>query len=148
MRVILAAGGTAGHINPALAVAQYVREHDQNSEILYVGAVGGMAENLVAASGFDFKGIKISGFSRRVSLESLKKNIVTVKRIITSSNESKRIIKDLDKVLNKGGYIFFEIGYDQKEDIEKICKEYLNEYTFECFKDINGKDRIVKINIL
>lgn len=60
----------------------------------------------------------------------------------------KRIIKDLDKALNKGGYIFFEIGYDQKEDIEKICKEYLNEYTFECFKDINGKDRIVKINIL
>ena len=60
----------------------------------------------------------------------------------------KTIIRNLKEVLNKGGYIFFEIGFDQKESIEDICKEYLNNYTFECFKDINGKDRIVMINIL
>jgi len=59
----------------------------------------------------------------------------------------KKIIQDLDKVLNKGGTILFEIGYDQKEALENICKEYLNNYTFECFKDINDKDRIVKITL-
>ena len=59
----------------------------------------------------------------------------------------RRIIKDLNKVLNKGGSILFEIGYDQREALEGLCKEYLNEYTFECFKDINDKDRIVKITL-
>lgn len=59
----------------------------------------------------------------------------------------RKIIQDLDKVLNKGGSILFEIGYDQKESLEMLCKEYLDNYTFECFKDINDKDRIVKITI-
>lgn len=59
----------------------------------------------------------------------------------------RKIIKNLDKVLNKDGVILFEIGYDQKDALENLCKEYLNEYTFECFKDINDKDRIVKITI-
>lgn len=57
------------------------------------------------------------------------------------------IIQNLDKVLNKGGTILFEIGYDQKESLENLCKEYLSDYEFECFKDINDKDRIVKITL-
>ena len=107
MRILFAGGGTAGHINPALAVAQYIRDNDQDSEILYVGATGGMEEKLVADSGFNFKGIKISGFSRKISLESFKKNIVTVKRIVTSSNESRSIIKDFkpDICMGTGGYV-------------------------------------------
>ena len=107
MRILFAGGGPAGHINPALAVAQYIRDNDQDSEILYVGATGGMEEKLVADSGFNFKGIKISGFSRKISLESFKKNIVTVKRIVTSSNESRSIIKDFkpDICMGTGGYV-------------------------------------------
>ena len=107
MSILFAGGGTSGHINPALAVAQYIRDNDQDSEILYVGATGGMEEKLVADSGFNFKGIKISGFSRKISLESFKKNIVTVKRIVTSSNESRSIIKDFkpDICMGTGGYV-------------------------------------------
>ena len=60
----------------------------------------------------------------------------------------KSIIKDLDKVLNKDGVILFEIGYDQKEALENICKDYLSNYSFECYKDISGNDRIVIIKLL
>ena len=107
MRIIFAGGGTAGHINPALAVAQCIRDREPDSEILYVGAKGGMEERLVKLAGLDFKGIKISGFSRRISLSSVKKNLGTVKRIVTSSKESRKIIKEFkpDICMGTGGYV-------------------------------------------
>lgn len=107
MRIIFAGGGTAGHINPALAVAGYVKEQQPDAEILYVGAVGGMEERLVAQAGFKFRGIKISGFSRNLSVEGLKKNILTLKRIVTASSESKKIIEEFkpDICVGTGGYV-------------------------------------------
>ena len=107
MRIIFAGGGTAGHINPALAVADYIRNHDENAEILYVGAVNSMEEKLASKANFDFKGITVSGFSREISLKGLKKNVVTVKRIFTSSRESKKIIKEFkpDICMGTGGYV-------------------------------------------
>lgn len=107
MRVIFAGGGTAGHINPALAIAGYLREHQPDTEILYVGAVGGMEERLVAEANFEFKGIKISGFQRKLNFQGLKKNAVTLKRIVTSSIESKKIIKNFkpDICIGTGGYV-------------------------------------------
>ena len=86
MNIIFIGGGTAGHINPAIAIADYVRKKDPKSNILYVGAKGGMEEKLVPKSGFKFEGITVSGFSRKISLESLKKNFVTLKNIIISFN--------------------------------------------------------------
>ena len=62
MKILFAGGGTAGHINPALAIAGYVREREKDAEILYVGNVDGMEAKLVPAAGFAFKGIRISGF--------------------------------------------------------------------------------------
>lgn len=107
MRIIFAGGGTAGHINPALAVAGYIKSKDEDVEILYVGAVNSMEEKLAKKAGFKFKGIIISGFSRKISFNSLKKNIVTIKRIFTSSIESKKIIKEFkpDICMGTGGYV-------------------------------------------
>lgn len=107
MRIIFAGGGTAGHINPALAVAEYVKEVQPDAKILYVGAVGGMEEKLVQQAGLDFRGIKISGFSRKLNLTGLKKNIITLKRIVTASVESKRIIEQFnpDICVGTGGYV-------------------------------------------
>ena len=59
MRIIFAGGGTAGHINPALAIAGYVRERQPEAEILYIGAKGGMEERLVPQAGFEFRGIVV-----------------------------------------------------------------------------------------
>ena len=107
MRIIFAGGGTAGHINPALAVAEYIREKEPDSEILYIGAKNSMEERLVKQAGFPFKGITISGFSRKISLESLKKNLITIKKVLISSKESKKIINEFkpDICMGTGGYV-------------------------------------------
>lgn len=73
MKLLLAGGGTAGHINPALAIAGYVCQREPATQILYVGAKGGMEERLVPQAGYDFEKIEISGFQRKLSFESLKK---------------------------------------------------------------------------
>ena len=62
MKILFAGGGTGGHINPALAVAGYIREREPETQILYVGAKGGMEEKLVPKAGFPFRSITISGF--------------------------------------------------------------------------------------
>ena len=69
MKVLLTGGGTGGHIYPALAVAGYIREREPETQILYVGAKGGMEERLVPQAGFSFRSITISGFQRKLSLK-------------------------------------------------------------------------------
>ena len=71
MRVLFAGGGTAGHINPALAIAGYLREREPDAEILYIGAKGGMEERLVPAAGYPFQSITISGSARSTASLSL-----------------------------------------------------------------------------
>lgn len=107
MRIILAGGGTAGHINPALAIAAYVKEHDPESKILYVGAKGKMEEELVKKAGFEFKGIEISGFSRSKSLNGLKDNFSTIKKLLVSCIDSRKIIREFkpDLCIGTGGYV-------------------------------------------
>ena len=107
MRVLFAGGGTAGHINPALAIAGYLREREPDAEILYIGAKGGMEERLVPAAGYPFQSITISGFQRKLSWENLKKNAKTVVRMFTSSHEARKIIAEFkpDVCVGTGGYV-------------------------------------------
>lgn len=107
MRILFAGGGTAGHINPALAIAGTVREKEPDAEILYIGAKGGMEEKLVPAAGYEFRSVTISGFQRKLSWANVKKNIRTVKNIFTSTAEAKRIIREFkpDICVGTGGYV-------------------------------------------
>ena len=107
MRVLLTGGGTAGHINPALAMAGYLCEKEPDTKILYVGNKGGMEERLVAAAGYDFRPIRISGFQRKLTLENIKRNLQTVVRVVTASVEAKKIIKEFkpDICIGTGGYV-------------------------------------------
>ena len=107
MRILFAGGGTAGHINPALAIAGTVREQEPDAEILYVGAKGGMEEKLVPAAGYAFKSVTISGFQRKLSWANFKKNVKTVKNIFTSTAEAKKIIQEFkpDICVGTGGYV-------------------------------------------
>ena len=89
-----AAGGTGGHINPALAVASYIREKYPDSEILFVGTADHMESRLVPNAGFDFKTIKISGFRRSFAPKAIVHNIKTVCQLVTSNSACKKIIKD------------------------------------------------------
>ena len=107
MRLIFAGGGTAGHINPALAIAGYVREKQPDAEILYIGNKGGMEERLVPQAGFEFRSVSVQGFRRKISFKSLKENIVTVKKAVQSTKDAQKIIKEFkpDICIGTGGYV-------------------------------------------
>ncbi len=105
-KVLIAAGGTAGHINPALAVAGYIRDNYPDAQILFVGTPDKMESKLVPQAGFDFTGIEISGFQRDFSLEGIKENIATVFRLVKALPKSKKLVKDFkpDVAIGFGGY--------------------------------------------
>lgn len=107
MRVLLAGGGTAGHINPALAIAGYIKKKRPDTEFLFIGNRGGMEQRLVPQAGFEIKSITISGFKRSFSPKSMIENVKTVKRTFTSSHEAKKIIAEFkpDICIGTGGYV-------------------------------------------
>lgn len=106
-KILIATGGTGGHINPALAVAGYIRENYPKAQILFVGTAVKMEAQLVPAAGYDFKTIDIQGFSRDLTLSGIKQNIGTAVKLLKSSSQAKKIIKEFspDVVLGFGGYV-------------------------------------------
>ena len=107
MKIIFAAGGTGGHINPALAAAGEIRERYPDADILFVGTKDKMEAKLVPQAGFAFEGIAMSGFQRKISVENIIKNIKTIWRVLFSGFAVKRIIKKFgpDVVVGFGGYV-------------------------------------------
>ena len=107
MKVLLAGGGTAGHINPALTIAGYIKEKAPDAEILFVGNKGGMEEKLVPKAGFNMKLITVSGFRRSFAPKDIKYNVDTFNRAFTAMKQSKRILMDFkpDICVGTGGYV-------------------------------------------
>ena len=107
MKILLAGGGTAGHINPALAIAGYIRQKRPDTEFLFIGNRDGMEQRLVPQAGFEIKSITISGFKRSLDPKSMLENAKTVRRTFTSSAEAKKIIKEFqpDICIGTGGYV-------------------------------------------
>ncbi|MBQ2963125.1 MAG: undecaprenyldiphospho-muramoylpentapeptide beta-N-acetylglucosaminyltransferase [Clostridia bacterium] len=106
-KIIFAAGGTGGHINPALAVAGEVRRQYPDAKILFIGTAEKMEARLVPAAGYDFKTIQISGFNRVLNLNGIKQNIKTLSHLLKSSSQAKKIIREFapDVVIGFGGYV-------------------------------------------
>lgn len=111
MRFLLVCGGTAGHINPALAIAGKLEELMPDAEFLFVGSGREMEKRLVPQAGYELKNITITGFSRGFSPEDIKKNIKTLKYIAVSSKESEAILKEFkpDAVIGTGGYVCYPV---------------------------------------
>lgn len=107
MKVLFAAGGTGGHINPALATAGEIRERYPDAEILFVGTKDKMEAKLVPAAGFDFTTIKISGFQRKLSIENIIRNLKTIFYLLFCTFSVKKILKKFkpDVVVGFGGYV-------------------------------------------
>ena len=107
MKLLFATGGTAGHINPALAVASYIQQKYPDSQIMFVGTADHMESRLVPNAGFEFKTIEINGFKRSFSPKAIIDNVKTVSRLLKSEKDSKQIIKDFqpDVVIGFGGYV-------------------------------------------
>ena len=106
MNVIFTCGGTAGHINPALALAGMVRERQPDSEILFVGAEDGMEKDLVPRAGFRLETVKISSLQRKLTPAGIWHNVVTAEHIMAAMRKAGRLIADFhpDVILGTGGY--------------------------------------------
>ena len=109
MNVIFTCGGTGGHINPAIAVANILKERKPDAKILFIGAQGHMEENLVPAAGFELVTLPGSGLSRKLNLAGIKKNINAVKCVVSAVGKCKKIIREFgaDVVVGTGGYASF-----------------------------------------
>ena len=107
MRVLFVCGGTGGHINPALAVAGYLKKQQPNAQILFAGSPLGMEAGLVPKAGFDFAPIKVKGFQRQFSWRNLKNNMMAVVYLTTSGYRSRQILREFrpDVVMGTGGYV-------------------------------------------
>ena len=101
-KVIVSGGGTGGHIFPAIAIANAIKEKYPDTEILFVGAEGKMEMEKVPAAGYQIIGLPIMGLQRRLTLENLKFPF----KLIASMRKAKKIVKDFkpDVVVGVGGY--------------------------------------------
>lgn len=103
MKVVIAAAGTAGHINPGLAIAKKIQEEQKDSKIIFIGTTRGLENDLVPRAGYELKTIDAYGLSKKISIENIKKMIKTLKGF----GEAKKILKKIhpDVVIGTGGYI-------------------------------------------
>ena len=113
MNVIFTCGGTAGHINPAIAVANILKQRKPDCKILFIGAEGHMEEELVPAAGFELVTLPGSGLSRKLNLAGIKKNINAVKCVVNAVTKCRKIIRDFgaDVIVGTGGYASFPAIY-------------------------------------
>ena len=107
MRVLIAAGGTAGHINPALAIAGALKAADPTAEIHFAGRREGMEYGLVTKAGYPFHHIEINGFQRRLNAENIVRNVIALWHLALSGPRTQKILNEVkpDLVIGCGGYV-------------------------------------------
>lgn len=107
MHILFAGGGTAGHINPALAIAGYVKEKHPDAKISYIGTANKLEAKLVPECGYDFYTIDVAGFQRKLTPKNIARNVSAAIKAVTSSIKAKKILKTLnpDLVIGTGGYV-------------------------------------------
>lgn len=122
VKIIIAGGGTGGHIFPAIAIANALKKQDENIDILFVGAKGKMEMEKVPQAGYRIKGLNIAGFNR----SSILKNISLPFKIVQSFYQVKNIFKDFmpDAVVGVGGYSTYPVlKYAQQKGIPTFIHE-------------------------
>lgn len=116
MNVIFTCGGTGGHINPAIAVANSWKERHPDSNILFIGGKGNMEEQLVPKAGYRLEVMRAFGLERSLSAAALRNNFLAVKSVLEAIKKCKKLIKefDADVVVGTGGYASFPALYAAK----------------------------------
>ena len=114
MRVIVAAAGTAGHINPGLAIANKIKEKEPKSEIIFIGTTRGLENSLVPREGYELKTIEAYGLSKQISIQNLKKICTTLK----ATEKARKIIQEFkpDVIVGAGGYICGPVVWAAKKE--------------------------------
>lgn len=108
MKVVIAAAGTGGHINPGIAIANKIMEKEPNSEIIFIGTNRGLETDLVPRAGYKLECINSYGINRKINIDNIKRLFKTIKSI----SEAKKILKEFkpDVVIGTGGYICVSVG--------------------------------------
>lgn len=103
MRIIISAGGTGGHIYPAIAIINKIKKEEPNSEFLYIGTSDRMEKDLIPELGIKYEEITVSGLKRKLTLE----NIKVLYQFVKAKNKCLKIIKEFDPdvVIGAGGYV-------------------------------------------
>ena len=106
MRYLFTCGGTAGHINPDISVANLLRSRRPDANILFVGAEDGMENKLVPKEGYRLETLKISNYQRKLTPKGIWHNLVTLKNLSGSMKKADRIIREFqpDVIVGTGGY--------------------------------------------
>ena len=105
-RVLFTCGGTAGHVNPALALAGRIGQEDPRAEFLFVGADRGLERDLVTKAGYPFRTVHISNFHRSFAPAEIHHNLISLGNLFRAPREARAILKEFrpDVVVGTGGY--------------------------------------------
>jgi UDP-N-acetylglucosamine--N-acetylmuramyl-(pentapeptide) pyrophosphoryl-undecaprenol N-acetylglucosamine transferase len=144
MRILMTGGGTAGHINPAIAIANTFKQKDDSSEILFVGTENGLEKNLVPRAGYDIKFIHAKGFRRKLSLE----NIAVLLRFIQGYLEASRIIKEFkpDVAIGTGGYVTGAVLYSAHRHGVPVVIHESNAFAGVTNRFVSGFTKLAFVN--
>ena len=122
MKILIAAAGTGGHINPGIAIANKIKKENPKADIVFVGTTRGLENDLVPRAGYELKTIEVYGISRKISIDNIKKIFKTIK----GYKQAKQIINEVKPniVIGTGGYICGPIGVvASKNNIPTILHE-------------------------
>ena len=158
MRIIVSAGGTGGHIYPAIAIINKVKEEEPNSEVLYIGTSNRMEKDLIPELGIKYEEINVSGLKRKLTLE----NVKVLYQFFHARSKCKKIIKDFDPdiVIGAGGYVTGPVIWAAKKlgkktfiheqnSVVGLSNRYLTKYadkigvSFPSTLDLFPKEKVV-----
>lgn len=111
MNILFTCGGTAGHVNPAVALARIFQERNPDCKVLFVGADGGMENRLVPKEGYEIRTVTITNFRRSLRPGNLVHNLGTLINMQRSRSQARRILDEFkpDLVVGTGGYASYPV---------------------------------------
>ena len=158
MRAIVSAGGTGGHIYPAIAIINKIKDEEPNSEILYIGTSDRMEKDLIPKLGIKYEEINVSGLKRKLTFE----NVKVLYQFLRARKKCKKIIKEFnpDVVIGAGGYVTGPVIWAAKKlgkrtfiheqnSVVGLTNRYLTKYadkigvSFSTTLDLFPKEKVV-----
>ena len=137
MRVVISAGGTGGHIYPALAIINKIKKEEPDSEFLYIGTHNRMEKDIVPKLNIPYEGIEITGFKRKLTLD----NVKTVVNFLKAKKPCVKLVREFkpDVVIGCGGYVTVpvilagkKLGYKtfihEQNSVVGLSNKYLSKY--------------------
>ena len=144
MRVIVAAAGTGGHINPGLAIANKIKQEEKDSEIIFIGTNRGLENDLVPRAGYELKTIEAYGLSKKLSIDNIKKMCKT----LGATSKARKIIKEFkpDVIVGAGGYICGPVVWAAKKEKIPVVLHESNAFPGKAVKHLAKNANVVLIS--